>query len=188
MANPLLLRAKPEFLARRKQVIESIEKLSSFKRLAAIVAQDLGALDTGQDTPDFRALPVTVKLEFGWADARERWPKVQGMAAARLPAVCQRCLELCEIEVSANINVMFLQSSDTRSADEALEIWELEQDSLVPRDLVEEMLVMAMPLAAKHARIENCGASLVASDDATSSSQDKVRPFANLKKQIEQSR
>jgi len=188
MANPLLQRAAPEVLARRRQVIESVEKLSGFERLAEIVANDLEALDKGAESPDIRALPVSVRMEFAWADAQQRWPRVAGSASVTVPAVCQRCLELCEIEILANLDLLLLRARDARSADIALEVWELEQDALRPFDIVEEMLVMAMPLAAKHANIEECGVAPQAGDKSPCMEKDTIRPFAGLKKQIEQSR
>lgn len=188
MANPLLLRMAPEVLARRKQVIESIDKLSSFERLTDIVAKDLQALDAAGEVPDFRGTPVKTWLEFGWADAQERWPRVQGTVSMTLPAVCQRCLELCGVELEVEIDLLLIKSSDTRSADDALEIWELEHSELRPLDIVEEMLVMAVPLAPKHATLAECGMEVASADDSGANTQEKIRPFANLKKQFEQSR
>lgn len=188
MANPLLLRATPEEWARRRQVIDSVEKVSSFERLAGIVAQDLEALAAGRNVPDFRGLPVSVSAEFGWADAQCRWPRVTGNVAARLPAVCQRCLEPCEIEIDADFDMLLMQASETQSVDEALEVWELEQDTLRPLDMVEELLVMSMPFAAVHENAEDCGALRPGRTEPADRAQDKVRPFADLAKQIKNGR
>ncbi len=189
MANPLLVSAAPENLARRKQVIESVEKLSTFKRLEAIVAQDLAALASGDAPANWGKSPITVCIEFGWADAREHWPRVTGRAAAAVPAVCQRCLEVCTVELDVDIDLLLLKSSDTRSADEALEVWEMEQDQLRPIDVVEELLIMAMPLAAMHAQASECGVLLgdAASGKGSEAGGDTNRPFAELKDIFKQS-
>jgi len=183
MANPLLVSAAPEHLAQRKQVIESVDKLSTFKRLESIVEQDLAALTTGDLADDWRNTPVQVLLEFGWADAQERWARVKGRAAMAVPAVCQRCLEVCSVALDVDIDLLLIKSSDTRSADDALEIWELEQNQLRPIDIVEEMLVMAMPLAAMHSDATECG--VLAGDDVAAKSdvatKETIRPFADLK-------
>ncbi|MGB5247864.1 MAG: DUF177 domain-containing protein [Woeseia sp.] len=188
MANPLLLRMAPEVLARRKQVIESIDKLSCFGRLSEIVAKDLEALGPGQSPPDVRGTEVRTWLEFGWADAQERWPRVHGKVATRLPAVCQRCLEPCEIDLDVAVNLLLVKSRDTRSADDALEIWELEGSELLPLDLVEETLVMALPLAPKHETLADCGLQVSSQEEAPANTQEKIRPFANLKEQLKQPR
>lgn len=184
MANPLLLRVAPELLARRRQAIESVEKLSTFKRLAAIVDEDLAALPGTLRQPDFGARPVTVSLEFGWADAQETLPRVTGRVTTTLPATCQRCLEPCEIELSADIDLLFVASGDAGSVDDALEVWELDEERVVPLEVAEEMLVMALPFAATHGDPQDCG--LIAEPGGENAG-DTVRPFADLKSKLEQS-
>ncbi|MGB5347254.1 MAG: YceD family protein [Woeseia sp.] len=150
------------------------------------MAADLAALEASANAGDFSATPVEARLEFGWADAQQRWPRVQGTAAVALPAVCQRCLGLCHIELRVAIDLLLIKSRDTRSADDALEIWELDNELLRPLDIVEEMLVMALPLAPKHRDLAECGGADVVSAQPERISQDRIRPFANLKKDLEQ--
>ena len=184
MANPLLVRAAPELLARQRQVIESVEKLSTFERLAAIVEKDLESQSAEQRPGDVRARQVRVDLGFDWADARERLPRVTGRLRARLPATCQRCLEACEIDLDVTVDLLLVASRDAQSIDDALEIWELEEDRLRPLDVAEELLIMAMPLAAAHADPRDCGTLAHYGGDAP---RDTVRPFADLKGKLERS-
>ena len=66
-------------------------------------------------------------------------------------------------------------------SDEDLEIWELEEDTFRPLDLVEEALIMAMPYAAMHVDDDVCRGP----GEKVSEPGDKTRPFAALKAQME---
>jgi len=184
MANPLFAHLEPELLARQRQAIEVVEKVSTFGRLAAMVEADLEGRSGAGDTDDFRARPVNVDIVFGWADSREELPKVSGRVSTTLPMTCQRCLERCELELAVDIDLLLLPASDTRGADDALAVWELEDDRLRPVDVIEEMLIMQMPLAAMHADPADCGELAAPADEPAG---DTVRPFADLKRKMERS-
>jgi len=184
MANPLFAHLEPGLLARQRQAIELVEKLSTFGRLAAIVEADLEGRSGAGGADEFRARPVNVDIVFGWADAREELPKVSGRVWTALPMTCQRCLERCELELRADIDLLLLPASDARSAGDALEVWELDSDRLRPVDVIEEMLVMQMPLAAMHADPADCGKLAALRDEMSG---DTVRPFADLKRKMERS-
>lgn len=182
MANPLFVRVAPAVLARQRQAIETVENLSVFKRLAAIVEEGLADLDEAARPADFRARPVEVRLAFDWADARERQPRATGTVTSRLPATCQRCLEPCELDLAATIDLLLVPRGDAQSVDDALEIWEVDDDRLRPLDIVEELLVMALPLAATHADEKDCGT--LRDFIGEENSRDTVRPFADLKNRL----
>lgn len=186
MANLLLDPVAPDYLARRNQVIESVEKLSTFERLADIVREDFDALAADRIPADWQQSPVTIRLQFGWADARERLPELRGVATARVPAVCQRCLEPCTLSLSADFRMLLLDSRNAQSVNDALDVWGVDENKLRPLDVVEEMLVMEMPMAAMHESLDDCiRLPDPVSDDRTD---DTVRPFADLKARIKQSR
>ncbi|MEQ8208145.1 MAG: DUF177 domain-containing protein, partial [Woeseia sp.] len=186
MANPLLDHVAPEYLARRTQVLEIVDKLSTFERLSEIVQADFVALGADRLPAGWQDTAVKVQLQFGWADARERLPEVRGSAETELPAVCQRCLEPCTLSLSTSFRMLLLNSKDSRSIDDALEVWGVEENKLRPLDVVEEMLVMAIPLAAMHTSDDNC-IQLPGSEKAEEKP-NTIRPFADLKAQIEKSR
>lgn len=188
MANPLLERAAPGYLARRKQVIEIVDKISTFERLAAIIAEDLGALDAALRPADWQALPVNMRVSFGFADAREQLPLMQGSATAEVPAVCQRCLETCRVPLSVSLKLLLLAEKSTQAVgDDDYEVWELEEATLRPLDVIEEMLVMALPMAAMHADPADCG-SLAGYTRNEERADDTVRPFAGLKSRLDETR
>ncbi|MDZ7643346.1 MAG: YceD family protein [Woeseiaceae bacterium] len=179
MANPLLDRAAPEQLARNRQAFEIVENLSTFEQLAAIVAADLGTLGADNRPVSWRDTPVRVALQFGWADAREVLPQLTGTVQTRVPAVCQRCLQPCEIPLDLALALLLLGPDAVQTADVALESWELDEDTLRPLDVVEESLIMALPMVARHDSTSECGTLATGAGEVPAP--DTVRPFAGLK-------
>ena len=182
MANALLDPATPEQLAERGQAIETEGKLEDFRRLAQIVERDLAALPGSDDA--WRRAPVAIRLGFGWADARRRVPALQGHAAADLTTICQRCLEPFRLHVETDLNLLLMRSGGTSDGHEEYEVWEHDEETLRPVDIVEEALIMALPLAAMHASPDDCGVLVRASAD---NDVDVARPFAGLRSLLENS-
>jgi uncharacterized metal-binding protein YceD (DUF177 family) len=85
------------------------------------------------------------------------------------------------LELSADLRLLFA-GEETQAADESgFEVWELEEETLRPLDIVDEALVMAVPLAVLHEDDETCRAP----DKVVEERRDTIRPFAALKAQME---
>jgi uncharacterized metal-binding protein YceD (DUF177 family) len=181
MVNPLLERAPPKVFAERGQIIEKQEKLELFPRLSEVVGDDLRRLADEATPGAWRQSPVEIRLAFGWADTARGLPILEGHAAAEVPAVCQRCLEAFGLVLETDLRLLF--TGPGRSVDESLdyEVWELEEPSLRPLDVVDEALVMAMPLAAMHESEADCGAL---AEKVKVEKEVQARPFADLKAQM----
>jgi len=183
MTNPLLDRVLPAEMADRSQVIEYKGKVGDFERLVAIVEEDLEASSEDRRRREWQAAPVDVRLEFDWVDARREIPLAKGLVSARLTVVCQRCLEAFEMPLEATIRMMLVdtEAGDGNFAKLAacadLEIWELEEETLRPLDMIEESLIMAMPLAPMHESQDFCGPLARNIVEETSGT---IRPFADL--------
>lgn len=180
MANPLLERAPPKAFAERGQIIEKQEKLELFPRLSGVVGDDLRRLDAVPAA--WRQSPVAIRLAFGWADTERELPVLEGHAAAEIPVVCQRCLEPFELTLETDLRLMF--NGPGRSVDESLdyEVWELDEPLLRPLDVIDEALVMAMPLAATHESEADCGP--LAGQAKAEEDETQVRPFADLRSKM----
>lgn len=185
MANPLLDRVSPEDLAGCGQVIETEEKIQNLTRLLEIIEADLAAVPAQLVPAQWRTAPVGIKLEFSWADGSKEIPALKGRVAAAIAAVCQRCLEPCEIAVETDLNMLLLrqlpQSNEVETGLPDGEVWELAEDTIRPLDIVEEALIMALPLSPVHSSQDLCGPL---ADNVASEKSDTVRPFADLKSQM----
>lgn len=181
MVNPLLERATPKAFAERGQVVEKKEKLDLFPRLTEVVEADLSRLGEESAAGAWRQAPVAFRLAFGWADTRHDLPVLEGHAAVEIPAVCQRCLERFELALATDFRLLF--SGPQERADESLEyeVWELDEPTVRPLDVLDEALVMATPFAAMHASEEECGPLV---EQAKVEEEAPVRPFADLRSQL----
>ena len=188
MGNPLRDRRTPAELAACGQVIDFKETITDFARLAAIVEADLDALDPAKMPPGWRDAEVCGRLEFGFADAQSglgagaRWPVLQGTVTVTIDAVCQRCLEPFQVPLIADLRLLLTTDTSTSVAEGGCEVWELEEDTLRPLDLVDEALVMALPFATMHVDDATCHGPEVLEEESGA----RIRPFAGLKSQMEQ--
>jgi len=181
MGNLLQDRRTPLELATSGQVIEFSEKISEFEKLAGIVKGDLGVLNPDKLPLDWRDTVVAGQLSFGFADAQGAIPALQGQATTTIDAVCQRCLEAFRLPLVVDLQLLFGGDEKVSADDGGYEIWELEEETFRPLDLVEEALIMAMPLAATHVDSRTChGPESVEKDSG-----ERIQPFATLKSQME---
>jgi uncharacterized protein len=72
--------------------------------------------------------------------------------------VCQRCLEPFRQELRDTVNVVLADEDSVPLAPPTgYEPFELEEGRLQPAQLIEDELIVAVPLVPKHARVEDCG-------------------------------
>ncbi|NCF72602.1 MAG: hypothetical protein GWP67_03760 [Gammaproteobacteria bacterium] len=186
MSNPLRDRRSVTDLAAAGQVIEIAEKISSFEGLASILEADLAALDSDKLPSAWRESVVSGALQFGFADAAGRVPKLTGSAEVNVAAVCQRCLQAFELMIRVAPELLLLDAQDDAQGYEDIEVWELDERTVRPQDIVEELLIMAMPFSAMHDNMAECKA-LLSDDSSTDESVEKpVKPFAALRLQMTQ--
>ena len=77
---------------------------------------------------------------------------------AAVELVCQRCLEPFRQELAEQVNVVLVGGNSLAAAAPAgFEPFELEDERFQPAQLIEDEVIVAMPLVPKHARVEDCG-------------------------------
>ena len=182
MANPLLDRVLPKDSADRSQVIEFKGKVADFGRLSDIVEKDLISLEPAQIPGKWRDNPVRTRLEFGWVNADRDVAAVDGRIDAELTMVCQRCLEAFQMPVGTTFKMVFAGPETESESPDGYDIWTLDDDTVRPLDIVEEAMVMALPLAPAHDSIDNCGPLAARIADEMP---DTVKPFADLRAQLD---
>lgn len=181
MANPLFARILPKEAAALGQLIECKGEVGEFERLVEIVEADIAALSAELQPQNWRAASVDIRLEFAWADGLEGIPAIYGRAAAQLPAVCQRCLQVFDLSLDTAVSMLLVTPAESADVDR-FELWELADETCRVLDIVAEALVMAMPLAPTHEPGESCAGMTI---EKTDSGPETVRPFADLRSQLE---
>ncbi len=181
MANPLTDHARPAQLAASGQVIETKGKLSDFPLLREAVETNLAGLSPAARPKKWRHAPIDIRIAFGWADARRQLPALEGQISARIDAVCQRCLEPFELSLNAQLKLLLSILDGEATTLEEYEIWETAEDTVRPLDIVDEALIMAMPLSPAHDDFAQCGALARKWQPGEA---DTIRPFADLRSQM----
>lgn len=182
MGNPLYEQQAAAEWAAGYQVIEITGKLGDFERLSAIVEADLAALDADRIPADWRDAVISGHMEFGFADAQRTLPTALCRVTVTIDALCQRCLEAFRLPLEAEADLLLLELEQAVEGYEEYEVWELEDSLLQPGDIVEEMLIMALPFSAMHADAVACRALLPESE---TSAAEMTTPFAALRAQMD---
>ncbi|MEL7186465.1 MAG: DUF177 domain-containing protein [Pseudomonadota bacterium] len=181
MGNPLRDRRTVAEWASAGQAIEITEKIGAFDGLAAILEADLAALEPGKIPENWRESRVTGALLFGYLDTDNRVPAVTGQVEAEVDAVCQRCLEPFRLRLAAEPKLLLLGNDESDAGYDEYEVWELDERLLKPQDIVEELLVMALPFSAVHDNMAECRAF---GSDGETTPEKTTRPFAALRQQM----
>lgn len=101
--------------------------------------------------------PVAVELRI-FADSGGR-ARVTGTVEATLALTCQRCLEAVELPVYGEFSLVALQSPEEADGvpDDAEPLILEKGPELSLSELVEDELLLALPVIARHENIEDCG-------------------------------
>jgi uncharacterized protein len=139
-----------ESLADGQGALSGELRLSTLTRLVGMLYSDVGS--------------VRASLKFG--QRRDGWPEVELTYTAAVELTCQRCLEPFRHELAGRVNVVLADAESTpETVPEGYEPFELVDGRFSPAELIEDELIVSMPLAPKHERLSDCGSvarSLVA--------------------------
>ena len=132
-----------EALGDRGTVLRGDVELAELSRLSPLVLADEGRR-------------VAMRLSFS------RTPEgrvVMGLSfQVTVSLVCQRCLEAVEYPLDETVEWLVTESdSAAASVSDELEPLVLGNDRLRPVDLLEDELIVSLPLVPRHASIDECG-------------------------------
>jgi uncharacterized protein len=131
-----------ESLANRGVTLGGELTIGKLTRLKSLLHSDVGS--------------VSATLRF--RQRGDGWLATELEYRAAVELVCQRCLEPFRHELADTANVVLADAAAVPTAvPEGFEPFELEAGRLQPAELVEEELIVAIPLVPKHERIEDCG-------------------------------
>lgn len=171
--------------------IEGELALSELPRLKMLLADGSSLQDGPGSTsgspfgPGAKKRVIKASLDF-WRDA-SGLVVIDGAIGGMLPLQCQRCLVAFDWQLEHRFRVALQDSESGSRAPQELEILDGVGDSIVPADLIEEEILLAMPLVPSHLKKEDCGplvehlADVEESAHADSSEAgETARPFAGL--------
>jgi uncharacterized protein len=100
----------------------------------------------------------SVRASLRFRQRSSGWLTVTLECDATLELTCQRCLEPLAHHVSTSVELGLLESETVENPlPEGCEPFVLEGGRLLPAQLIEEELIVSLPLVPRHARREQCG-------------------------------
>lgn len=115
---------------------------------------------------------------------------IRGEVHTELELCCQRCLEPVRYEVTARVDLALVWSEDqARALPQHLDPWLASDEKMVLAELLEEELLLALPLVATHEHcpepLDNPAAAITAdrnNGDEGSEKPERDNPFAVLER------
>jgi len=134
-AQRLPAQIAPYKYARQGMSLKGVLSLAGMERLQGALASPEGQ--------------VEVDLEFGRDEQGTYF--VRGSLQATVEMVCQRCMEAMPVEITAEIKLGFCGSDGmAEGIPDEYEPCVVEEELIVLSDLVEDELILALPLVALH--------------------------------------
>jgi DUF177 domain-containing protein len=130
---------QPKRLAEQRKTLQGSLNLKLFQRLAGLISNLVGT--------------VNVQLEFGQDEQGLSF--VRGQADTILPMQCQRCMGAMDwpLKISISLSPVFSETA-SKELPECYEPLLLQEDKIGLVDLIEEELLLNLPLVPKHEK--NC--------------------------------
>ncbi|MDX1693877.1 MAG: YceD family protein [Ketobacteraceae bacterium] len=158
---------KPVKFAKRGASFNGRWSLERFKRLAADTVSGSGE--------------VIVQAEFGF---EEGFPAFKGTASVNVQLVCQRCLEPVVVPLDVSFGLVFVSSEEQAGeVPEPLETVLLQDEEISILEVVEDELLLALPIVAFH---RECEAFDYRTDDEKADEQSRQEPSENPFSVLEQ--
>jgi len=145
--------------------------IQSWPRLAAAVLEPEGAVSV-----DVKVAPLP-------GVGGSAVTTVVGRLSACVPLRCQRCLETVRVEMEQELNLAVTAESGEQAVPDQMEAWPLLTGPVSLGELLEDELLLALPLVPMHADPADCG-ELLAKLDSLRGNDGPIgseNPFAALK-------
>jgi uncharacterized protein len=154
-------------LAGQEAVFVGLVPNRAMRRLAASMASEEGS--------------TKAELQFGLDPVRR--PTIRGWAITELMLECQRCLEIYRQPLNVQFDLVLVQGeAEAEHLSDGQEPLLTDQEQIRTAELIEDELMLALPIVAMHANEEDC---VVQHDrhpavDDEADEQRKPNPFAAL--------
>ena len=157
----------PELLARKGATIEGKYAVSELSRLCEILHDHRGH--------------ITFRLEFG-RDPDNQHSLIRGRIKAKLRTICQRCLDIMELNISTPVYLGVVSGqADAASLPDGYEPLILDIRPVSLSALIEDELILAMPISAMH-DLDKCGATSVLNEINATARNNPFRALKNIKR------
>ena len=156
-------------------------KTKDFEKLTQILKDDLSNLENSIDDNDWLEELINIKLQIKTINFGDDLPLISGALSTLFSLTCQNCLQLMAKKIDLPLNLL-LGDSDRESDDfDGYDYWEVIGGNISVHDLIEEILILSVPLYSKHDSGHKC---TVFSESRITDNELLNSPFAGLKNQL----
>jgi len=147
-------------------VLEESLPIAAFPRLAPTLSDSEG----------------TVEVDVRVTRASSGVPLVEGTLRGRFRRDCQRCLEPVDLDVTVSLKLAVTGAGGDELAPADFEAWQSDEEAVTLRDLLEDELLLALPMVARHEDERRCGRLAARlEDDGQEDLPTRDNPFAVLR-------
>jgi uncharacterized metal-binding protein YceD (DUF177 family) len=108
-------------------------------------------------------------------------PHVSGEVRTSFFLACQNCLQTIIKKIELPINLILCDRDREDDSNNKYDYWEILGDSISMHNLIEEILILSVPLYTKHEAEKEC---LVFSETEVTDGETLHSPFSDLKNQL----
>jgi uncharacterized protein len=175
MSGPRAEEVDVQHLASQGGTIDREYPLSDFRRVQDLLPAMVGPETAGNE-------PRAVRARFGFARAGGR-AVAEVQVKAELPLICQRCLQPMLWPVDSMATLVFVAAIEAGAEEiDGRDVFEAPGGHVALGAVVEEELLLALPLVATHARQGDCAEiGRAGARSAKPVRTDAQRPFAELR-------
>ncbi len=155
-----------ERLAAEAAVLEQVYELGDLPRLRDLLAEPQG----------------TLRATFAFAKSPSGHPAATVQVSATPHLICQRCMQGFAQPIEGGSEVEFTADDAPQDADSEREFFKMDHGQVSLRDLAEEELLLALPLAPACDTPQTCGKApgYATGDETRDVAGDLRRPFGAL--------
>jgi uncharacterized protein len=136
----------------------SLRDLEALGVRQAVLSGELPLVELTRLADLLRSPSGSVKASLRFRQRASGWLHAELHCDSVVELTCQRCLEAMSAPIEHTVDLALVESDAMqRHVPEGCEPVVLEGDRLNPAQLIEDELIICLPLVPKHARIEDCG-------------------------------
>lgn len=127
-------------------------------------------------------IDAPVRLELQFVEDTGGHCVVDGHAETAVTLTCQRCMEPVRFELAPAFRLAVVETDEAAAAlPEDLEPLVVEHRALTPAMLIEDELLLALPIVARHADPKDCGSRAGHMSAGEAGEEERDNPFDVLK-------
>lgn len=120
-------------------------------------------------------------LDIRFSRDPDRKYRIEGHVGCSVELVCQRCLEKFDFKLNAMIDLIIVFTEDqARALPKEQDAWIVEEDDASLLEMLEDELILGLPVIAIHPESECSGTTEFDSGDEEPVASEKPNPFAIL--------